>query len=63
VEEIQENRSEQRQSKICLGNGEGRRSTNDIEKNDGWIRDEIWTREPSPEIVKRLIEWFSDDRN
>jgi len=63
VEEIQGNRSERRQIETCGQLGEGRSSTNGIVMNERWIREEIWTREPTPETVKRLIEWFSDKRN
>lgn len=63
MEEIQENRSEQRQIETCGELGEGRSSIGGIEMNEGWIRDEMWTSEPTPETVKRLIEWFSDERN
>ncbi len=63
MEEIQGNRNEQRQIETYGELGEGRSSTNGIVMNEGWIRDEIWTKEPTPETVKRLIEWFSDERN
>ena len=32
-------------------------------KNEAWIREEIWNREPTVETVERLIEWLSDERN
>jgi hypothetical protein len=63
VEEIRENHSEQRQVGTCGELREGRSSTSGIVMNEDWVREEIWTREPTPEMVKRLIEWFSDERN
>jgi hypothetical protein len=63
VEEIQGDRREQRQIETYGELGEGRSNTNGIVMKDGWIRVEIWTSEPTPETVKRLIEWFSDKRN
>jgi hypothetical protein len=43
-----------------LGGGSSR--VHGIEMNEGWIREVSWTREPTPETVKRLIEWFSDEK-
>jgi hypothetical protein len=63
VEDSQGDRSEQRQKETNGELGEERSSTNGIVMNERWIREEIWTREPTPETVKRLIEWFSDKRN
>jgi hypothetical protein len=63
VEKIRGNRSEQRQIETHGELGEGRSNTSGTVINGRWIRDEIWTREPTPETVKRLIEWFSDKRN
>ena len=34
-----------------------------IEVNESWVREDIWTKEPTLETVERLIEWFSDKRN
>jgi hypothetical protein len=63
VKEIREKCSEPRSrgqgSKLCDGSS----SVNGIEANQGWTREVSWTREPTPETVKRLIEWFSDERN
>jgi hypothetical protein len=63
VEEVQGNHGEQRQTEAYRELVEGRGSTNGIVMNECSVRDEIWTREPTPETVKRLIEWFSDKRN
>jgi hypothetical protein len=62
VKEIQGMGSERRRNEPCGEPGEGLNSINGIDMNEGWIRDEVWTKEPTRETVERLIEWFSDDR-
>jgi hypothetical protein len=63
VKDIYGKRSNDMHNEPC---GEGREvlgNNSGIEMNEGWIRDEIWTTEPTPETVQRLIEWFSDEMN
>lgn len=60
MEEIQRRSSEQRTKEPRVGSEEELRSRG-IEGNEGWIRGESWVQEPDPEIVERLIGWFSDE--
>ena len=59
--EIRGNGSEQGQKEISLELAKGPHCQG-IERNESWIRDAIWNMEPTPEVVERLIEWFSDER-
>lgn len=63
MNEIQGKDSEQKRKVSCREIGKRLSGISGVEMNESWIREEIWTREPTLETVERLIEWFSDKRN
>jgi hypothetical protein len=62
VVETRENYSETGQKECSETQGDDRINMR-IVRMESWIRDEIWSREPTVETVERLIEWFSDEGN
>ncbi len=63
MKEIQGKDGEQRRGESCGEIGTSLSGVGGIEINESWVREDIWTKEPTPETVERLIEWFSDKRN
>ena len=59
--EIRGNGSEQGHKEISLELAKGPHRQG-IERNESWSWDAIWNMEPTPEVIERLIEWFSDER-
>jgi hypothetical protein len=63
MKETQRNCSQQKSRELGSGLRKATGTVSGIEMNESWIMEATWTSEPTPETVKRLIKWFSDEKN